>query len=299
MRYLKLYLFLVVFGLKSSMVFAEGICIGLISPDKIVRRETKIHWVSGESLNDLSLYEGRCANAGCKPNPNVLKEKKKQAQEVHLRTNEFQNGLTYVTVHKADGTQVFDATEYVGLKEGTPTFRIPDAVYKLKLPLGFRLTTLLAGKGRRNENSTTTFAEKKFHDSQGGEITINYEITTKAEKNTITGLIVRYRLDEFLITPEKSFEFALDILNGFFRSGKITISNSLGETTLFKFSSSGYLTEALLNKPGIGWKSYPLDSPEVLEILQEYLKVESTDAPVISGSVFDLIMNAAKTETRI
>lgn len=149
-------------------------------------KETKdlpVSWMStlDTDIKRAGAYEMECKDNGIPCDPGKIAELI-GGKIAHLRQTTLNNGLKFVTIHLADGTQIFDDHEYGGLFscdcghiKDLPCAHLAEAMRGADLGDGFVLNMTISGRG-----GTTTYAEKKFT-VEGKKVEIHYSVEPESE----------------------------------------------------------------------------------------------------------------------
>ncbi len=152
-------------------------------------RDLPVTWMSANNadIRTAGKYEGWSKSRGVEPDSSKLTSFL-GGDIVHLRLTKLSNGLRYVTIHKEDGTQIFDDTAYRGLSliprrdsgiQDSPAVSSPGEVYDADLGDGFSLRMTLSEQ-EKGHGRTSTFAEKRYRRPDGTQVELHYSIKPKS-----------------------------------------------------------------------------------------------------------------------
>ncbi len=165
-------------------------------------KDLPVFWVSADDadIDGAGAYERSCKQQGEKPDPDELK-KILGGSMVHLRQTTLRNGIRFVTIHKEDGTEIFDDHEYGGLIScncgaihDSVCVTAAHVIRDIDLGDGFNLSMTISGVGSRGYGSTSSFVEKKFS-VQGKEVEV-HQTTEPASVHDAGHLMFQYKIWE-------------------------------------------------------------------------------------------------------
>ncbi|MBK7844331.1 MAG: hypothetical protein IPJ71_11645 [Bdellovibrionales bacterium] len=125
--------------------------------------------------------------------------------KVHLRQTTLPIGLAYVTIHKEDGTEIFDANSYLGLLSSNcgaihdcPVVSTHHVIRDTPLGAGFTLTSVRSN----DESFITTSTIQKDYDIRGQDSSVEliYSINPKPGSRNIDHLWLDYTERSFRTT---------------------------------------------------------------------------------------------------
>lgn len=167
-------------------------------------RDLPVSWLSahGVDIKIAGAYQLQCKKEG-KPSSQKRVAELLGNNIVHLRQHTLENGLRYVTIHQADGTEIFDDSQYDGLTSCScgaihDMPAITSATYALrdkpKLGDGFRLIGTSAYGNPDRNGAIYSYVEKEFtagkkkvkvdyslrpdYAGDGGSLSFRFEINT-------------------------------------------------------------------------------------------------------------------------
>lgn len=202
---------------------------------------------------------------------------------VHLRSTTLSNGLVYVTVHKADGTEIHDDRTYHGLFtcncgaiHDAPSVSEPPIIKGTDLGGGLLLMSLMSSA---NSQRTTSHVKKTYHPHGEKEDTtaeLNYWIAPGPGSTDLTDLHINYRQRSF-ITSQRTViwedgktttedearvdgvtEIELDFYKGHLRNFSIKLAHNLSpnrwdssyDQVVLNFDEVGKLSKILGHSQG-------------------------------------------------
>jgi hypothetical protein len=148
-------------------------------------RRLQVSWMSiyGRDLTAALIYERTRKYAGKRVNKAEI-ARLINGDIVHLEESILGNGLRYVSIHREDGSEVFDVHEYAGIRTRDldnlfPQVRMARAIENADLGDGFKLVFVDSGSSANN-GSTVTDAAKEF--AKGiKKIRVSYTIVPRTE----------------------------------------------------------------------------------------------------------------------
>ena len=152
-------------------------------------RDLPISWVSAGDISLAGAYEKECKKEGKTADPQRIAELLGN-NVVHLRQHNLLNGLRYVTIRQADGTEVFSDSKYAGLTScncgaihDSPAVTSATWALQDKPDLGnsFRLQGTSASENPHKYGATKSTVEKEFVAPNGKKVKVYYSLSPDFE----------------------------------------------------------------------------------------------------------------------